>query len=54
MNMGLIDEKITQGTKFNRRADFMSEEEFTEYAQKLSKAKYEIIQNEPVVCKLLR
>jgi hypothetical protein len=53
-NMGLIDERITDSEKFCRRAPLMTEDEFNIYAQKHTKAKYDIIQCEPVVCKLLR
>lgn len=40
--------------KFKRRAEEMTKEEFLDYQNKLSKSRWDIMQCEPIVCKLLR
>lgn len=53
-NMEFIDADMAESKKFGRREEEMTTEEFNEYSRKYSQSDYDILRNEPKICKIIK
>lgn len=52
--MEFIDADMAESKKFSRREDEMTTEEYNEYSRKYSQSAYDILRNEPKICKIIK